>query len=411
MRKFIFKISVILLFVTGSNFSQAQVWTKMANFPGVVRYLSSSFTIGHYGYVGGGSNGGSAYYKDFYRWNQNTNTWSVIASYPGAGPMAPISFAIEGKGYVGTGEGTGGVANDFWSYDTTTNTWTAMANFPGPSRYDASAFVVGHKAYLIAGSTGGPPYLNDVWMYDAHTNTWTQLNNSPTGEVEAVVAYTIGNHGYIGMGWNGGSFLNSCWQYDTANDTWISITNFPLAASNEPEAFVIGNKSYVCVGGNNSGPLKDGYVYDTVTKTWSTFTNMGANKIERRWAVAFSIGNDGYIANGVDSLGDYLNDFWQYAPITTAGINTANSIYSDILVYPNPNNGVIHLIYDGSLNQNAEFIINDITGRTVLSKKISSPQPENIVIDASKLAEGMYFYQVVSFDKKLLSTGKIIIAL
>jgi len=301
------------------------LWTKMSNFTGAARDYGTSFSIGHYGFIGCGFNG-STHYNDFYKWNQTTNTWSAIASYPGAGYyFSPIGFTIEGKGYVGLGGNTsnGGGSNDLWQYDTTTNSWTQKASLPGTARYDASWFVIGHKLYVIGGSAGGSPYLGDVWVYDAHTNAWKQLNNSPAPGIDGMAAFTIGNHGYLGGGGDGSGYT-SFWQYDTTNDSWTPIANYPgyTGIGLDARAFVIGSKAYLCTGGDggsylNPIPTPVGYEYDTISKAWSEFTNMGANGIERAYSAAFTIGNYGYIGTGVDSVGTYQNTFWQYTPCDT----------------------------------------------------------------------------------------------
>ncbi len=193
-----------------------------------------------------------------------------------------------------------------------------MATFPGTGRYDASVFVMGHKAFVVGGSAGGSPYLSDVWMYDAHQNSWKQMNNCPAGSAEGMATFTIGNHAYIGGGWNNSSDLTSFWEYDSTNDSWSAIAGIPVTngLGGTARSFVIGSRAYICEGTKGSGAatLSDGYVYDTITKSWSVFANMGANGIERYYAVAFSIGNYGYICSGKDSLGNILNDLWQYYP-------------------------------------------------------------------------------------------------
>jgi len=391
-----------------------QTWTQKANFPGHIRDYDAGFTIGNYGYIGCGWDG-SNYYNDFYKWNQTTNTWSTIASYPGAGyHLSPISFTIEGKGYVGLGWNGSGGSQDLWSYDSATNTWTQMASLPGPGRYDEAVFVLGHKAYIITGSQGGPPYLNDIWMYDAHTNTWTQKNNSPAGNVDGMVAFSVGGNGYIGGGWDGSMQHNQFWKYDSTSDAWTSVASIPFAngVSGDPRCFVIGNMAYVCTGTTNiSTTIPVGYSYDPTTNTWTEFTNMGANGIERGYAVAFTIGNYGYIGTGIDSNGTYLNTFWQYYPCsdTLLGINEVASIdVMGIKIHPNPSNGFITISYNGLTGKKSELQITDITGRnvTMLSLMGSSGQ---VTEDESILENGMYFYRVIS-DEKIVSTGKLIIS-
>jgi len=298
-------LAIVFLFLAISGF--AQTWTQMANYPGGGRYYSTGFTIGHYGFVGCGNNGSSSL-KDFYKWNQRTNTWTRIADYPGIGvEYSPTGFSIGKYGYVCCGEEFGTFAQDLWRYDTTTNTWTQMASLPGPGRYDATVFVLGQKAYIITGSRGGPPYLNDVWEYDAVANKWTQKNNFPAGNIDAVVTFSIGKNAYAGAGWDGGSNHTQYWQYDQINDKWISIANSPMGVgAGDPRAFVVRNKAYVCLTTNNAGMAE---VYDTISKSWCTFSEPTTFS-NRNYSVALSIDNNGYVCVG--GTGGLLNDLWQF---------------------------------------------------------------------------------------------------
>jgi len=393
-------------------------WTQKANFPGAIRTYAAGFSIGHYGFVGCGSSNpsGNTGYSDFYKWNQTTNTWSAIANYPGAGyHLSPVSFAIEGKGYVGLGWTGSAGATDLWRYDTTTNVWTQMASLPGAGRYDEAVFVIGHKAYIISGSSGGPPYLGDVWMYDAHANTWAHMNNSPAGATDDGVAFAIGNHGYYGGGKNGSGSYNTFWEYDTTSDTWTSIASFPTAGTpaGNSRAFVIGSKGYVCTGtktNSYTNDMSDGYAYDTNTHAWVYFTNMGVNGIERAYAVAFSIGNCGYVTTGEDSLGNMHSDLWGYCPCgdTTLSIASISKQSVQMNIYPNPSSGILHVSYNIVNGQEVELRIMDIFGRCLNTYKLNG-QDQEMTINETSLSNGMYFYQVIDSDN-LISSGKFIIA-
>lgn len=411
MKKITTAFLCITYLLTWCTHSGAQgMWTKKANFPGSARKNAQSFVIGHYGFIGGGIDNSNVY-SDFYKWNQTTNTWTGITNYPGTGYHdSPIAFSIEGKGYFGLGWTGSAAATDLWRYDTATNNWTAMTSLPSTGRDDASVFVLGHKAYIIGGSPGGTPYYNQVWMYDAHANTWKQMNNLPGGNIEGVVTFSIGNHGYIGGGYNGSSNPNSFWEYDSTNDSWTSIASIPVSSGlgGSARAFVIGSKAYVCTGTNGPATtLSDGYVYDTATKIWSTFTNMGANGIERSYAVAFTIGNFGYIGVGLDSIGGYISDFWQYNP-SPSGINEVND-NNDVKIYPNPSNNIATLSFNKVKGIVSRVIITDLIGREVRQLRVNETE-EKVQIDESMFTSGIYFYKIVDRSDKILSIGRFIVA-
>ena len=105
---------------------------------------------------------------------------------------------------------------------------------------------------------------------------------------------------------------------------------------------------------------------------------MGANGIERYWSVAFTTGNMGYIGTGQDSLGNNLNDFWQYYPssdkIPLSVNNLKSSSTIQTRVYPNPSNGTINFTYDGLSGEKSEIIITDMLGRNINSYEITGKQ-------------------------------------
>src|SRR6185312_10531327 len=341
MKRLILCLSV-LLFCSWSLYGQAG-WTQKANFPGAARYYAVGFSIGHYGFIGCGTDANNSY-NDFYKWDQTTNNWTKMVNYPGAGyEYSPVAFSIEGKGYVGLGWGGTG-ENDFWRFDTITNNWTRMASFPGSGRDDANWFVIGHKAYIISGSTGGPPYIGDLWVYDAHQNTWKQLNNPPSGQVDAAAAWVIGNHGYYVGGWDGSFVHATGYKYDTASDTWTSIPNIPNynpGVTGSSRTWVKGSKAYVFNGYNSIiHTFTQGWVYDTVTKNWCEFTDMG--KMERSETVAFVVNNRFYMGTGVDSLGSYHNDYWEFNPSSkftvsdTISCNADTALFAATTTFVNP---------------------------------------------------------------------------
>lgn len=332
--KKILTIALILSFCSWGLYGQSD-WTAKAPFGGGARAATVGFSIGHYGFIGCGTTiptwnvaGDSA---DFWRWDAHTNIWTRIAKYPG-GPMElGIGFTIEGKGYVCFGWNGAGITN-LYRYDTISNAWSTMATFPGSGRYDVADFVIGHKVYIIAGSTGGPPYLSDVWVYDAHQNSWKQLNNFPESNVEGAVAFSIGKHGYAGNGFNNPGCYSTMYEYDTASDTWTKITPIPYAygISDNSVNCTIGSKGYIFNGGDCSTPgIQTGWVYDTNTKGWCAFTDLGKSKISTAFTTAFVINNHIYMGTGYDTNYHNLGDFLEYTPNSKFTVSDTVSCTAD----------------------------------------------------------------------------------
>ncbi len=371
-------------------------WTQKANFPGVSRNSTASFSIGHYGYVGCGVNGSNRY-ADWWRWNQDSNTWTQIASYPGAGQGRCTSFSIGGKGYVGLGFGNT-VYSDLWQYDTATNTWTQMASFTGAARLGAMAFVIGTNAYMCNGSPGGPPYFTDCWKYNSITNTWSQIADFPLANVGTTLVYSIGSYGYAGCGGTGGgSDISSMYQYDTTSNTWTAIASVPSSNGLAiPAYFVLDDTAYSISGTNSQANFLDEvFSYNPNTNTWNTLSNFPG--MARNNGVGFSIGSKGYVATGLDSIGTSLADLWQYAPENITGINDLSNSNS-ILIYPNPAKDEIYIQLNG--NEKAEMLeLYTITGQRVVSIQLPVVSNDRVMeIKTSGLEDGVYFLKVQMQD-------------
>ena len=369
------------------------------------RNFSTSFSIGHNGYVSSGASG-TGYFSDLWKWDQTTNTWTQLANYPGMGDYAQSSFAIGGKGYVGLGQTGSTIGNDLWAYDTTSNSWTSKAVFPGAARYSAFGFSVGTDGFVGCGSSGSAPYHHDVWKYNSLSDTWTQLSNYPGGNREGLNYFTIGHVAYIGNGWDGSMLYSDFWQYNSSNDSWTTLPPTPIANGvGSSAAFAIGSNGYVCAGCGSSGNTRTFFKLDTMTKTWSTLQKFGG--VSRCYPTGFSINGKGYVSAGTDSLGNQLFDLWEYSPPTFAGIRETVVNAFIISVYPNPSSGLVYFNITGHRENDAMLNIIDLQGRLVHSLLINK-STSLVTFDGSILDRGVYFYQFIS-EEKILSTGKLVL--
>ncbi len=315
----------ILTFTLLVTFTKAQPqWNQRHNVDTVHRYDGTGFAIGNNGYIGiGGAYGNTL--SDFWKYNRSNDSWTKINDFPGDGKLGTISFVIGGKAYVGTGSlGVtvfSGLSNELWCYDTLSGNWSQKASMPSAAgtRYGADCFVLGSKAYVIAGSTGGPPYLSDVWEYDAVNDSWSQKNNVPAGLAyrSGGVGFTSGGIGYVEGGlYNNGStnsYPHDLWKYNAINDSWISLGTIPGSGRYRESVFVI--KGIPIYGGGYEEPsgydLVDFWKMDTTTYQWTSLPDFtGTGRFD---ASSFTIGNSGYIGTGATQypVTGCLNDFWQ----------------------------------------------------------------------------------------------------
>ncbi len=76
------------------------------------------------------------------------------------------------------------------------------------------------------------------------------------------------------------------------------------------------------------------------------------------------------------------------------GMMSANenvSFNKHLMIYPNPGSGLLRFTNDTAIPGNAQLIISDVQGRIVHEAQLS-----NFEIDASQLASGIYYYQIIS---------------
>ena len=280
----------------------ADYWTQMAVFPGGIRQIPTSFTIGNKGYVYGGFDGGNL--SDLWEYDPALNVWIQKADLPSTPRSGAVGFSIGNKGYVGTGSNL----SDFWEYDPALNSWTQKSNFGGGNRDMAVGFAIGNKGYMGLGGNGT---FSDFWEWDQLTDTWTQKNFFPGIPRGYLPGYVINGKGYIATGLGPTSTLNDNWQYDPVTDTWTQMADLPGAARMDASAFAICEKGYLGTGGE-SPYYDDFWEFDPVLNQWlqKAFVPGGP----RDDCAYFSIGVKGYIGLGQFFGSTYALDFWEYTP-------------------------------------------------------------------------------------------------
>lgn len=202
-------------------------WTQKKSLPGsAARAYATGFTIGSKGYIGTGYTpdntagySGDNIRSDFWEWDQATNTWTEKALVPGNPRTSAAGFSIGTKGYIGTGFYTDGVSGfdnykDFWEWDQATDTWTRKADFGGAFRSGAIGFSIGDKGYMGAGIAHSF-IQKDIWEYDQDMNAWYRRNDVEGHARVGAVGIPVGNKVYIGLG-SGTTYskLMDLWEYN-----------------------------------------------------------------------------------------------------------------------------------------------------------------------------------------------------
>jgi N-acetylneuraminic acid mutarotase len=229
----------------GSN-----TWSQKANFGGSARDYATGFSIGTKGYIGTGYDGSSSFTNDFWEYDQSSNTWTQKASLGSNGRYHATGFSIGTKGYIGTGlfySGSLIFTKDFWEYDQGSNTWTQKANFGGTARNVATGFSIGIKGYIGMGNDDSIGLRNDFWEYDQSINIWSQKANFGGTARDYATGFSIGTKGYIGTGLDGNN-RNDFWEYDQDSNTWMQKATFGGTARRSATGFSIGTKGYIGTG-------------------------------------------------------------------------------------------------------------------------------------------------------------------
>lgn len=110
---------------------------------------------------------------------------------------------------------------------------------------------------------------------------------------------------------------------------WTKKADFTGLKRERAVAFSIGNYGYIGTGVDTSETvLSDFWKYDPSTDTWTQIADIPGGR--RRNAVAFTIGDFAYVGTGMDSVvatapgASTLSDFWQFDPSTNTWTQKAN---------------------------------------------------------------------------------------
>lgn len=86
--------------------------------------------------------------------------------------------------------------------------------------------------------------------------------------------------------------------------------------------------------------------------------------------------------------------------ISTAGIENIQNNFSDVNIFPNPNQGMFTATVNAAVsNKNTQVILSDITGRIIYKEQREITAGTNsIPVNISNLAKGTYFLQISNTD-------------
>ncbi|HMH22660.1 MAG TPA: hypothetical protein VK563_12830 [Puia sp.] len=206
--------------------------------------------------------------------------------------------------------------------------WILRSTFGGVPRSEAVSFVIDNFAYVGTGYDPNNPNTRLASFYQftpaGTQGNWKQVAAMPTGTGRSsAVAFAVNGKGYVGGGVADNSLrpLNDYYVYLPAPiNVWGPIaslkdeTGAPLPRY-DAVAFGIGNFGYVTTGYDGSYWLNDTWQYDPIADKWNQKVNLPGNK--RSGALSFVYNNKGYVvtgSNGEASSTGAVFDFWVYDP-------------------------------------------------------------------------------------------------
>lgn len=123
------------------------------------------------------------------------------------------------------------------------------------------------------------------------------------------------------------SVLLSWFSFAQTANFWTKKNDFIGGKRERAVAFSIGNYGYLATGVDTAEMVKkDLWRYDPAGDTWQQMADIPGNG--RRDAVGFSLGDKGYVGLGIDNdfsiIGNKLKDLWEYDPITNSWTQKAD---------------------------------------------------------------------------------------
>jgi hypothetical protein len=206
--------------------------------------------------------------------------------------------------YAFTWMSSSGRPGELWEFDVSSENWNNCNIFPDV-RYDPFAFSINEKGYMGAGWAIYPNNNHQyVFEFAPDTRLWKQLSSFPT-TFDNPKSFSIEEYSYVFGG-------TKYYKYNQPTDEWTLIGTYDdiqgFNIYGEFTGFEINGKIYLGTGSNNN----EFWCYNTSSDSWSKISNFPSDP--RRYAIGFSINENGYIGLGRSADMKYteFKDLWKY---------------------------------------------------------------------------------------------------
>lgn len=301
----------------------AQIWSKKADLPGATRLAPTAFSMNGDGYVCCGKQSilsNSLYYRDFWKYEEQSNSWTRLPDFPGIPRSGAIAFVFDTVVYAGLGWDGSNDLKDVFKYNLDSNRWDSVGIYPGAGgRIGFGAYLNGKGYY--GGGTDGSSRQSDFWEFDPTTNTWLSKGSFPFGRRSNGISIGGDSLIYMGLGFdNSLSMKKDFWSYNPQTSVWTRLADFPGVARVGATVFVF-NGVMIVGGGQRTGGIElgDYYAYDVQNNAWNKISSPSFGAF-RSFSSAFSIGTSAYLFGGNNSNNQSLKDLLSYKLDTTVSI-------------------------------------------------------------------------------------------
>ncbi|MDX2287172.1 MAG: IPT/TIG domain-containing protein [Bacteroidia bacterium] len=155
------------------------------------------------------------------------------------------------------------------------------------------------------------PYQGTVWSPDTVTilSEWEQIAAYPGPRRCNPLSFSVSGQVYVTMdaGLYSSVDMSRLWRYDPVQNDWNMLSQFPGGYRYQGIAFTRGNQAYLAGGRNNDGDFPaDIWSYDPGSDTWLIAASYPG---PLPMVFGFGIGSKIYVGSWGDST---LLDFWEY---------------------------------------------------------------------------------------------------
>ncbi len=382
-------------------------WTRTTDMPVLKNHHSAiAASNGKIYLFGGGSTTGGCT-NEVYEFNPADSSFTLKAPMPGLRCGAAVE-EWNGKIYLfgGYSDAFGGtITNSVLEYNINGNAWSTLSNVMPTARAYASATALSDgKIYVMGGDNKNLVATNAVEVFDAAGGNWLpsapSLRKGRGGHVSHEVdgkVYVVG--GASSLLAQGAEKTVEMWD-PASGSAWVVVDSIPTPRFFLSSCKGLDDKIYA-IGGYNYGvgpTLSSVDIFDPDgTPRWDTILSM--NEARRGGAAACVPITDGFrifVFGGNNETSvlktvEYIDIYMTLVP--NREIAEASHAGPQLLVFPNPANGMATMLYNLPASGWVQISLYDNSGRLVrtLMKADQPAGNHSLEFDTSVLPKGIFF--------------------